>query len=461
MGIEAVQEHLPDMMAQLSRQRRVRDITCEFSDAAADAPASAAPARRRLSTISTTIPDERDQDTEEPSRSRRRLSVQEHFERIEQRTGTQPTEHPSSSSHQHMDTSADVQEAGEPPSASAPAASAGMASEVAESSYGTMREELSVRCQAYWAVCWDDPLRCQAYWAVCWDDPHGVNEQVSEEKLVAFVPAILSFMVVRRATDELDPSTLSKEDWDQFWPAVEKECRNLIDVNKGLDPLPVEESLKLRQLHPERIIQSRYHLKWKQVDEEKGVSFVPKARLILKGFQDPDILNLPSSVPSPAMSSINVALAVIAGYGWQAFQADFTQAFLQGKEVERFIKEVYGSIAGPSRWRESVVTEILRLGWSMCTTDPCVFVMRGLHPVSDISQKEKQRVAAVALGECEQVGAEQANNTQGNSQAVQFSPIDGILLLLTDDIIEAGEPRHRKAVQELLQTFKTGRYTSL
>eukprot|EP00971_Amphidinium_carterae_P351778 6492277-Amphidinium_carterae.1 len=360
MGVEAVQEHMPDMMAQLSRQRRVRDLTREFADAAADPPASAAPARRRLSTISTTIPEERDHDTEEPASSRRRLTVQEHVERIEQGSGTQ--RHGSSSSGQPpMEPPADVQGAVEASSASAPATPA---DGLPEGSYGPMREDPTRE---------DRSVRSQAYWAVSWDEPHGVREQVTEDLLVMFVSACSSFMVTRRATDEVDPETLTEEDWKKFWPAMEKECHNLIAVNQGLEPLTLEESQRLRQVHSDRIIQSRYHLKWKQVDEAKGVSFVPKARLILKGFQDPDILQLPSSVPSPAMPSINIALAVIAGYGWEAFQADFTQAFLQGKEVDRFIlveqpkygvpnlhpqqllrlrKEVYGSVAGPSRWRE-------------------------------------------------------------------------------------------------------------
>eukprot|EP00971_Amphidinium_carterae_P333712 6468573-Amphidinium_carterae.1 len=91
------------------------------------------------------------------------------------------------------------------------------------------------------------------------------------------------------------------------------------------------------------------------------------------------------------MASIQLVLAVIASFQWEAHQSDFTQAFLQGRPVERLLlvpqpaqgipglqtgqllllkKEVYGSIAGPSQWRDSVVKEILSLGWKMTASDP-------------------------------------------------------------------------------------------
>eukprot|EP00971_Amphidinium_carterae_P341000 6479588-Amphidinium_carterae.1 len=122
LGIEAVQEHMPDMMAQLNRQRRVRDITREFADAAVDRPISAAPARRRLSTTSTALPEATEQESEEPVTSRRRLSVQEHVQRIEQRERVNP-EPPDeiAMSSQPTDVIADAERVVEPPSASVPA----------------------------------------------------------------------------------------------------------------------------------------------------------------------------------------------------------------------------------------------------------------------------------------------------------------------------------------------------
>eukprot|EP00971_Amphidinium_carterae_P075381 1489388-Amphidinium_carterae.1 len=76
----------------------------------------------------------------------------------------------------------------------------------------------------------------------------------------------------------------------------------MIKINQGLEPLSLERSAEMEQKYPHRIIESRFHFRWKPVDDPKGITYKPKVRLTLKGFQDPDVLELPSSVPAPGMA---------------------------------------------------------------------------------------------------------------------------------------------------------------
>ena len=79
------------------------------------------------------------------------------------------------------------------------------------------------------------------------------------------------------------------------------------------------------------------------------------------------------------------------------------ETFLQGKPVERlrFVsqppegvpgldprqllrmrKEVYGSVAVPSQWRDSLMEATQGLGWKMRDMDPCIFMLKSITAVA-------------------------------------------------------------------------------
>eukprot|EP00971_Amphidinium_carterae_P137077 2716414-Amphidinium_carterae.1 len=43
----------------------------------------------------------------------------------------------------------------------------------------------------------------------------------------------------------------------------------------------------------------------------------------------------------------------------------------------------------------------------------------------------------------------------------QTTPIDGVMAVLVDDILEAGNPRHRSLVAQLRKKFKFGKHETL
>ena len=76
-------------------------------------------------------------------------------------------------------------------------------------------------------------------------------------------------------------------------------------------------------------MKARFVLKW--AGDGKG-GLRAKARLVLQGFSDPDLLNgeLDTSSPTLGRSSRQIMLALMSLLGWSATVADVTTAFLQG-----------------------------------------------------------------------------------------------------------------------------------
>ena len=150
-----------------------------------------------------------------------------------------------------------------------------------------------------------------------------------------------------------------------------------------------------------RILGMRWVLTWKAVtDENTGavVSHKPKARLIIKGFQDPDLLHLKRDSPTLATQSRNMILALSAANNWRCFLGDIKTAFLNGDKTEaqreiyaeppeevkrmlsmrpnelfRILKAVYGLLHAPRAWADKLASELQAQGWIQSRLEPCVW----------------------------------------------------------------------------------------
>ena len=67
---------------------------------------------------------------------------------------------------------------------------------------------------------------------------------------------------------------------------------------------------------------------------------MPKARWILIGFKDPDILELERSAPTPQAATISLVANAFASLGMEAYQGDVKSAFAQSTPIDR---ELYGA----------------------------------------------------------------------------------------------------------------------
>eukprot|EP00971_Amphidinium_carterae_P141915 2810998-Amphidinium_carterae.2 len=146
-----------------------------------------------------------------------------------------------------------------------------------------------------------------------------------------------NFVVTRKTTDELDPTSISAEDWPAFEEAIRKEGAKMLEEFRGLEVLSLADSEKVRREHGNRILPSRLHLKWKTESTSTGTKRSAKARWLLVGFHDPDVLTLDGAAPTPQISTVNVVLQVIASLGFEAYAGDFSTAFLQGDETRRLL----------------------------------------------------------------------------------------------------------------------------
>ena len=158
---------------------------------------------------------------------------------------------------------------------------------------------------------------------------------------------------------------------------------------------------------PERILGMRWVLTWKVVtDQESGevVGRKPKARLIIKGFQDPDLLMLKRDSPTLNTQNRNMVLGMAAIHKWNCYVGDIKTAFLNGDKTEhdreiyaeppeevrqmlnlkphelfRILKAVYGLLHAPRAWAEKLAKELSQQGWIQSKLEPCIWRLYDEH----------------------------------------------------------------------------------
>ena len=114
----------------------------------------------------------------------------------------------------------------------------------------------------------------------------------------------------------------------------------------------------------------------------------PKARLIIKGFLDPDLLYLKRESPTLSTQNRNLLLSVAAWKQWKVQVGDIKTAFLHGDateksrnlgadppeevrdmlgmkpwEVFRVLKAVYGLLHAPKVWYDKLAAVLTDMGW--------------------------------------------------------------------------------------------------
>ena len=128
---------------------------------------------------------------------------------------------------------------------------------------------------------------------------------------------------------EVQFRTLQDSDKLDFMKAMQGELSSYLE----------HEAVAIAKRHnvpPERILGMRWVLTWKVVEDGGGnqVGQKPKARLIIKGYQDPDLLTLKRDSPTLSTQNRNMVLALTACNHWRAYVGDIKTAFLNGDKTE-------------------------------------------------------------------------------------------------------------------------------
>ena len=203
----------------------------------------------------------------------------------------------------------------------------------------------------------------------------------------------------KRQRAEVKLTTLSPSEKAEFQKAKENEISNWLKtgtISKILrDKVP-----------PDQILRCRWILTWKPIDQQekeqlKGTKDVKaKARLVILGYLDPKIAEVPRDSPTLGRHSKMLLLQVVASMGWNLRSFDIKAAFLQGKnqkdrvlaiepvaeiinmmnlkpqEICKLEKGAYGLVDAPYMWFQAILEELLGLGFEQSPFDPCLFVLR-------------------------------------------------------------------------------------
>ncbi len=158
-------------------------------------------------------------------------------------------------------------------------------------------------------------------------------------------------------------------------------------VRKAIGPVPLD-----------RVVNMRWVLTWKESGAAKG-------RIVLIGFQDPDLASIQSSAPTMNRRTRQTCLQYSSTKLWKVLKADVKAAFLQGdatetsrqlfarpvpelskalglkeNEIVQVLKSCYGLVTAPASWFKCVNKLLLELGFVQSRTDPCLWLLYGRTP---------------------------------------------------------------------------------
>ena len=150
----------------------------------------------------------------------------------------------------------------------------------------------------------------------------------------------------KKQRTEVKLSSLSASELAEFQKAKQAEVDNWIKTG-------TISAILRNQIPEEQILRCRWILTWKPLDnvgdndhtnskrEKTGTpsrTHKAKARLVVLGYLDPEIENIPRDSPTLNKTSRMVALQVIASHSWKIRSFDIKAAFLQGRpQADRVI----------------------------------------------------------------------------------------------------------------------------
>lgn len=94
------------------------------------------------------------------------------------------------------------------------------------------------------------------------------------------------------------------------------------------------EPLLRDKIHPDRIMSSKWVLTWKE-DASQPSGRKPKARLVIRGFQDPEVGLASTESPTLSRDGRTLILQTISSLHWKLQSFDIKTAFLRGRSDER------------------------------------------------------------------------------------------------------------------------------
>eukprot|EP00435_Cladocopium_sp_Y103_P032161 s399_g8.t1 len=216
-----------------------------------------------------------------------------------------------------------------------------------------------------------------------WDTPE--KEEFADGNLAE---CILLATAAKKQRVEVRWRDLNEHDRQLFQKAKEKEVKAWIDHG-------TVKKLAKGTLPANRIMRCRWILCWKPPLPDT-VEHRPKARLVILGFEDPDISVVPNDAPTLSKDGKQLIIQKVTSNRWPLLNFDISTAFLKGEGDGRPLgihppEEIstalslkpgeqcgltggaYGRIDGPFLWYQAFKSTLEELGFVSCPLDGCVF----------------------------------------------------------------------------------------
>ena len=204
-----------------------------------------------------------------------------------------------------------------------------------------------------------------------------------------YLPCLMA--AAKKSRSEVRYSDLSSHEKKLFHEAKQKELKCWLDTQ-------TVQAIMRNKIHPSRIMSSRWILTWKE-DASQPSGRKAKARLVVKGFQDPDIGSLCSDSPTLTRDSRMLLLQTVSSMRWVVQSFDITTAFLRGRSDDRQLameappelqallgmdsKQVcllrgnaYGRVDAPLLFYKEFKSRLEDVGFQTHPLDNCLFLLR-------------------------------------------------------------------------------------
>ena len=203
----------------------------------------------------------------------------------------------------------------------------------------------------------------------------------------------------KKAKTEVSYKDLNDEEKLLFQKAKAKELQCWLDTDTVV-------AIMRDRIHPSRVMSSRWILTWKEdISQPNGRK--PKARLVVKGFQDPDIGILSSDSPTLTRDARMLLMQTVSSNHWNLQSFDITTAFLRGRSDERELAmeappelktllnmtenqvcllkgNAYGRVDAPLLFYKELRRHLEDLGFTPHPLDNCLFLLRNQQDPSKL-----------------------------------------------------------------------------
>ena len=221
-------------------------------------------------------------------------------------------------------------------------------------------------------------------------------DEIQDENSIRYIlqDMCLSATAMKKRGAEVVEKYLDPEEKEMFRVAKKAEWSQWIG-NEVVD------LLSRKGIDPRRVISSRWVLTWKRIEDTPNSPKKAKARLVIRGFRDPDLGQFTTASPTLSRQGRHAILTVAAQSMWRVFTLDAKTAFLAGDKSARtkpiyaelpkdLVKEMgydadtiarikkvpYGLSEAPLAWYRRLTSELEFVGFEQVSADRCVYVLR-------------------------------------------------------------------------------------